>query len=261
MKLLQEHSTIKFKTMKGFIHSTESFGTVDGPGIRYVVFMQGCPMRCQYCHNPDTWEIGKGQEITSDKIITEYNKNRAFYSKGGITVTGGEPLLQIDFLIDLFKKAKFKNIHTCIDTSGITFNPQNISYTNKLDELMRYTDLCMLDIKHIDSEKHTKLTGKDNKNILLFAKYLEAKNIPLWVRHIVIEGLTDDPKYLHELGRFIGKLKNLKALDVLPYHTMGVNKYKELGLEYPLEGIPALSQSEAIKAKKTIFEGIYEVRK
>ncbi len=246
--------------MKGFIHSTESFGTVDGPGIRYVVFTQGCPMRCLYCHNPDTWEIGKGQEMSSEKILAEYDKNRSFYKKGGITVTGGEPLLQIDFLIDLFKKAKKESIHTCIDTSGITYNPDNISYTQKLDELMRYTDLCMLDIKHIDNEKHKYLTGKDNSNILLFAKYLESKKIPLWIRHIIVEGITDNPEDLRNLGRFIGSLKNLRALDVLPYHTMGVNKYKELGIEYPLKDIPALPKSEAVKAKKFILEGIQEVR-
>ncbi len=217
-------------------------------------------MRCLYCHNPDTWEIGKGQEISSEEIIAEYNKNRSFYKKGGITVTGGEPLLQVDFLIDLFTKAKNENIHTCIDTSGITYSPENLTHIARLDELMKYTDLVMLDIKHIDSEKHKALTAKDNKNILLFAKYLEGKNIPLWVRHIIVEGYTDDPKYLKELGRFIGTLKNLKALDVLPYHTMGVNKYKELGMEYPLEGIPALPKSEAVKAKKFILEGIREVR-
>lgn len=246
--------------MKGFIHSQESFGTVDGPGIRYVIFMQGCPMRCLYCHNPDTWEIGKGEEITVGEILDEYKKNRSFYKKGGITVTGGEPLLQIDFLIDLFKKAKNENIHTCIDTSGITYNPDNVSYIEKLDELMSYTDLVMLDIKHIDSEKHKHLTGKDNKNILLFAKYLESKNIPLWVRHIIVKGYTDDPEYLNKLGLFIGTLKNLKALDVLPYHTMGVNKYKELGIEYPLEGIPALPKSEAVKAKQFILDGIQKIR-
>ena len=247
--------------MKGFIHSQESFGTVDGPGIRYVVFMQGCPMRCQYCHNPDTWEIGSGQETTSDEIISEYNKNRSFYSKGGITVTGGEPLLQIDFVTDLFKKAKENGIHTCIDTSGITYNPSNKAYTEKLDNLMKYCDLVMLDIKHIDSQKHKLLTGCDNANILLFAKYLEEKNIPVWIRHIIVKGLSDDPKDLLNLGKFIGTLKNLKALDVLPYHTMGVSKYKELGIPYPLEGLPALSLNDAISAKKIILQGVQQVRK
>jgi pyruvate formate lyase activating enzyme len=246
--------------MKGYIHSTESFGTVDGPGIRYVVFMQGCPLRCIYCHNPDTWKIGAGQEIAADEILAEYRKNRSFYSKGGITVTGGEPLLQIDFLIDLFKKAKSENIHTCIDTSGVTYNPESKDYVAKLDVLMQYTDLCMLDIKHIDPEKHKAITGKANTNILLFAKYLERKNIPVWIRHIIISGITDDPNDLKKLGNFIGTLKNLKALDVLPYHTLGVGKYKELNIPYPLEGLPPLPVSEAIKAKNYILKGIHQVR-
>ena len=243
--------------MTGRIHSLESFGTVDGPGIRYVVFTQGCPMRCMYCHNPDTWDINGGREVTVEEILSEFNANRDFYAKGGITVTGGEPLLQMDFLTELFKQAKSQGIHTCIDTSGITFNPQN---TEKMDILMSYTDLVMLDIKHMDNEEHIKLTGKSNTNILQFAKYLEEHKIPLWVRHIIVEGITDKPEYLTRLGRFIGSLKNLSALDVLPYHTMGVNKYKELGIPYKLEGVPALPLSEAVKAKQYILQGIREVK-
>lgn len=246
--------------MTGYIHSKESFGTVDGPGIRYVLFMQGCPLRCIYCHNPDTWEVGKGEKITPDEVLQEFNKNRSFYSKGGITVTGGEPLLQVDFLTELFKKAKAENIHTCIDTSGITYNTHNPAYMQKLDELMKYTDLVMLDIKHIDPESHKKLTSKDNSRIIEFAKYLETKKIPLWVRHIIIEGYTDDRGDLIKLGEFIGKLKNLKALDVLPYHTMGVNKYKEMGISYPLEGMEALPMEKAVEAKKYILEGIKRTR-
>ena len=243
--------------MTGRIHSLESFGTVDGPGIRYVVFTQGCPMRCMYCHNPDTWDPNSGREVTVEEILSEFNANRDFYAKGGITVTGGEPLLQMDFLTELFKQAKSQGIHTCIDTSGITFNPQN---TEKMDILMSYTDLIMLDIKHIDNEEHIKLTGKSNTNILQFAKYLEERKKPLWVRHIIVEGITDKPEYLTRLGRFIGSLKNLSALDVLPYHTMGVNKYKELGIPYKLEGVPALPLSEAVKAKQYILQGIREVK-
>ena len=246
--------------MTGYIHSRESFGTVDGPGIRYVLFMQGCPLRCIYCHNPDTWETGKGEKITPDEVLQEFNKNRSFYSKGGITVTGGEPLLQVDFLTELFKKAKAENIHTCIDTSGITYNTDNPAYMQKLDELMKYTDLVMLDIKHIDPESHKKLTSKDNSRVLDFAKYLETKKIPLWVRHIIIEGYTDKPEDLRKLGEFIGKLKNLKALDVLPYHTMGVNKYKEMGISYPLEGMEALPMEKAVEAKKYILEGVKKTR-
>ncbi len=246
--------------MTGYIHSKESFGTVDGPGIRYVLFMQGCPLRCIYCHNPDTWETGKGEKITPDEVLQEFNKNRSFYSKGGITVTGGEPLLQVDFLTELFKKAKTENIHTCIDTSGITYNTDNPAYMQKLDELMKYTDLVMLDIKHIDPESHKKLTSKDNSRVLDFAKYLETKKICLWVRHIIIEGYTDKPEDLRKLGEFIGKLKNLKALDVLPYHTMGVNKYKEMGISYPLEGMEALPMEKAVEAKKYILEGVKKTR-
>lgn len=246
--------------MKGYIHSQESFGTVDGPGLRYVVFFQGCPMRCQYCHNPDTWEVKKGTEVTVEEIIKNYNKNRSFYQKGGLTVTGGEPLLQIDFLLELFKAAKEEKIHTCIDTSGITYRPENSNYLKKLEELMKYTDLVMLDIKQIDPEKHKKLTGQENQGILAFAKYLEDKKIPLWIRHVVVPGISDDREDLKNLGRFIGSLKNLKALDVLPYHTMGVNKYKELGLTYPLEGVEALPKEKAAEAKAVILEGIREVR-
>ena len=245
--------------MTGYIHSKESFGTVDGPGIRYVLFMQGCPLRCIYCHNPDTWQVGSGTPITVDEVIEEFNKNKPFYKNGGITVTGGEPLLQIDFLTELFKRAKSESIHTCIDTSGIVYNPQNKELTEKIDELLNYTDLVMLDIKHIDTKKHKDITGSGNENILEFAKRLEKANIPLWVRHIIIEGYTDKPEDLIALGEFIGKLKNLKALDVLPYHTMGVGKYTELGISYPLEGMEALPVSKAVESKKYILQGIKNV--
>ena len=246
--------------MKGYIHSQESFGTVDGPGIRYVLFMQGCPMRCLYCHNPDTWEIGRGEEVTAEEIIENWKKNRSFYRNGGITITGGEPLLQVDFLIELFSLAKKEGIHTCIDTSGITYSETNTSYIEKLDTLMQYTDLVMLDIKHIDPACHMALTSKDNAGILAFAKYLECKRIPLWIRHVIVKGYTDDPTYLYKLGTFIGGLKNLEALDVLPYHTMGEVKYKELGIDYPLKGLPSLDKSEATKAKQYILAGIRDVR-
>ncbi len=247
--------------MKGYIHSKESFGTVDGPGIRYVLFMQGCPMRCLYCHNPDTWEVGAGKEITVDEVMSDYQKNSSFYKNGGLTVTGGEPLLQVDFLTELFIAAKKKGIHTCIDTSGITFSETNTEYIKKLDKLMEYTDLVMLDIKHIDPQRHMELTKKDNSGILAFARYLNIKNIPLWVRHVVVPTITDDPIYHERLGEFLGTLKNLKALDVLPYHTMGVNKYNELGLEYPLSHLEALPKGEAVKAKANIVRGIQRVRK
>ncbi len=247
--------------IKGYIHSKESFGTVDGPGVRYVLFMQGCPMRCIYCHNPDTWQFGVGEEITADEVIAEFEKNRPFYKGGGITATGGEPLMQTEFLTELFCKAHERGIHTCIDTSGVTYNENSETYLEKLDLLMKYTDLVMLDIKHINSEVHKSLTGKPNENIIAFARYLEKREIPLWVRHVIVEGYTDSPDDLYRLGRFIGTLKNLKALDVLPYHSMGETKYKALGLDYALEGLPSLSKESAAEAKEHIIKGIREARK
>ena len=247
--------------MNGFVHSTESFGTVDGPGVRFVIFLQGCPMRCQYCHNPDTWKMNGGSLRSAQSLIQEYERNKAFYKKGGITVTGGEALMQIDFLLELFRLAKQKNIHTCLDTSGITYHPGTSSYNEKLDKLMALTDLVMLDIKHIDPEKHRELTGHDNRGILAFAKYLAEKKVPVWIRHVVVPGITDDPKQLARLGAFIGTLPNVTALDVLPYHIMGITKYQELDIPYPLEGVEPATQEQAKKAKQIILTAIWQVRR
>lgn len=244
--------------VKGYIHSTESFGTVDGPGIRFVVFMQGCPMRCLYCHNPDTWRTTGGTEVTVDYIIDQFLSYKEFMKDGGITLTGGEPLLQMDFVIEVFKACKKKGIHTCLDTSGITFNPKD---TSKFDELIKYTNLVMLDIKHIDEQKHKALTGHSNKNILAFAEYLRDNDIDIWIRHVVVPNVTQNDDDLYRLGRFLGTLKNMKALDVLPYHTMGKVKYEKLGMEYPLGDIPPLSQEDAIKSRDIIFRGIVDTIK
>ena len=247
--------------MNGFIHSTESFGTVDGPGVRFVVFLQGCPMRCQYCHNPDTWKMNTGSVRSAQSLIQEYERNKAFYSKGGITVTGGEALMQIDFLLELFTLARQKKIHTCLDTSGVTYRPGQSSYNEKLDALMEVTDLVMLDIKHIDPEGHKVLTGHDNGNILAFAKYLEEKQIPVWIRHVLVPGITDDAALLTRLGTFLGTLSNVKALDVLPYHIMGVTKYDQLGMAYPLKDVPPATKEQAANAKKIILTAYWKQRR
>lgn len=247
--------------MSGRIHSLESFGTVDGPGVRFVVFVQGCPMRCAYCHNPDTWPMTGGTIMEASEIIDQYERNKGFYRGGGITVTGGEPLMQIDFLIELFTLAKEKGIHTCIDSSGIAFKKDNAAFMEKLDKLMPLTDLVMLDIKHIDPEKHMELTSQPNEGILDFARYLSDKGVAMWIRHVVVPGITDDDEYLFKLGYFIGDLKNLKALDVLPYHTMGKPKYDNLGIEYKLKDVPAMDKKKVIEKKQVILNGVKERRK
>lgn len=246
--------------MQGRIHSLESFGTVDGPGVRFVVFVQGCPMRCAYCHNPDTWEMNAGTLMEPAYIIEQYERNISFYKGGGITVTGGEPLMQVDFLTELFTLAKEKNIHTCIDTSGIAFNPDNAALMAKMDRLMELTDLVMLDIKHIDPEKHLELTAQPNTNILKFAEYLNQRKVDMWIRHVVVPGITDDDEYLFQLGYFIGQFDNLKALDALPYHTMGENKYEKLGIAYKLAGVPAMDKKILLDKKQVILNGIKKRR-
>ena len=247
--------------MNGFVHSTESFGTVDGPGVRFVVFLQGCPMRCQYCHNPDTWKMNTGSLRSAQSLIRDYQRNAAFYTKGGITVTGGEALMQLDFVLELFRLARESGIHTCLDTSGVTYRPGDSDYNRKLDALMEVTDLVMLDIKHMDPEGHKALTGHDNAGILAFVRYLEQRKVPTWIRHVVVPGITDDPGQLTRLGEFIGTLGNVTALDVLPYHIMGTTKYKELGIPYPLEGVEPATRQQAMEAKKIILAAYWKVRR
>ena len=247
--------------MLGYIHSTESFGTVDGPGVRFVIFLQGCPMRCQYCHNPDTWELNTGTQRTAQSLIRDFQRNAAYYAKGGITVTGGEALLQIDFLLELFTLAKEKGIHTCLDTSGITYHPDNTAHLEKLDRLMELTDLVLLDIKHIDPAAHKAFTGHDNGRILAFARYLADKKVPVWIRHVVVPGITDDPAALTRLGTFLSTLPNVQALDVLPYHVLGVSKYEELGIDYPLAGVEPATQAQAREAKKIILQSYRQARR
>ncbi len=244
--------------MKGYVHSIDSFGTVDGPGIRMVIFMQGCPLRCSYCHNPDTWQTNTGTVMTVPEIMAKYEKTKML-TKGGITLTGGEPLLQKEFATQLFKECKRKNIHTCIDTSGATFTEKS---KKDFDELMQFTDLVLLDIKHIDTTQHEIMTGAKNENILNFAKYLSQIEKPVWIRHVVIENITLKEEYLLKLGAFLAQLKNIKALDILPYHTMAVDKYKKLNMVYPLEGVEATSSQRTSYALSIIVEGMkQEIKK
>ena len=244
--------------MKGYIHSIETTGTVDGPGLRYVVFLQGCPLRCMYCHNPDTWTIGdetNSKVMDATDIIKDYQRYKNFLKSGGLTVTGGEPLMQIDFVIELFTLAKKENIHTCLDTSGITFNKNSDTILEKFNTLLSVTDLIILDLKHIDNEEHIKLTKQSNNNVINFLNYLQEHNKDTWIRHVVVPGITLNDKYLYELGYFLGKYSIIKALDILPYHNMAIEKYKELDLFYPLIDTPIPTSEEMKYAKNLIISG------
>lgn len=238
--------------MEGLIHSFESFGTVDGPGVRYVVFFQGCPMRCKYCHNPDTWNFAEGMRLEADEVIAKFERNRSFYRTGGITATGGEPLMQIDFLTELFAKAKERGIHTCLDTSGILYDEDKKELMAKFEKLFWVTDLVMLNIKHIEEKAHRELTGQSNRNVIAFAQALEQAQVPVWIRHVVVPGITFEEQALTELGKFIKTLSNFEKLEALPYHTMGKVKYESLGIEYPLGDTPQLTKEEADYAKRLI---------
>ncbi len=235
--------------MTGNIHSIESFGTVDGPGVRFVVFFQGCTMRCKYCHNPDTWSFALGTHYTPEEIIKKMTRNIEFYESGGITATGGEPMCQLDFLTELFALAKSKGINTCLDTSGIMFDESRIE---KIDALLQVCDLVMLDIKHINENQHIRLTGVSNKNTLAFAKYLNKKQKQMRIRYVLVPTLTDSEADLVELGNFLKEFSNLEKIEVLPYHTLGKVKYESLGIKYPLENIPEANADMAKKALEII---------
>lgn len=239
---------------KGYVHSLESFGSVDGPGIRFVIFLQGCPMRCQFCHNPDAWVVNRNKEMTADELLDQAERYRNYWGdEGGITVSGGEALMQIDFLIELFRKAHERGINTCLDTSAQPFSRRELWF-QKFEELMKHTDTILLDIKHIRDEEHRKLTKWSNQNILDCARYLSDIHKTVWIRHVLIPGITDNDTYLHELVDFLKTLNNIERIDVLPYHTLGTYKYEELGIAYPLKEIGPPTTERIENANRILAE-------
>lgn len=236
----------------GNIHSVESFGSADGPGVRYIVFLKGCNMRCKYCHNPDTWAAAGGQLQTPEEVLKKALRYKSYWrNNGGITVSGGEALLQIDFVTELFRLAKEKGIHTCLDTSGNPFTREE-SFYFRFEQLMQVTDLFMLDIKHIDDGAHRKLTGQTNENILAMARCLSDHGKAMWIRHVLVPGITDDEEQLTKLRAFIDTLESVERVEILPYHTLGVFKWKELGIPYGLEGVNPPTDEQIWRAKKIL---------
>lgn len=236
--------------MRGYIHSFETFGTVDGPGIRFVAFMQGCLLKCKYCHNRDTWQVGSGQQYEVQEVIDKILKCKPYIdsSNGGVTISGGEPLLQSKFLIELFKELKKHNIHTALDTAG------SMQINEDIEELLKYTDLVILDIKHIDDQKCINLTGMSNKNELDFAKYCSESQIKVWIRQVLIPGYTDEEADLKKTREFIDSLKTVEKVEVLPYHDLGKFKWTELGLEYSLEGVKSPTEEQIKKAEEILIK-------
>lgn len=241
--------------VQGRIHSIETFGTVDGPGIRFVLFMQGCLMRCLYCHNPDTWNVKGGQLKTADEILNEILKYRVYYKDtGGLTISGGEACLQLDFVLELFALCKKQGIHTCLDTSGITFDIKDDRYLR----LTEVCDLILLDMKQMNSAKHKVLCGFENERVFAFASFLDQHHVPVWIRHVLVPEYTDDDDHLLAMRSWINTLSNVEKVEVLPYHTMGIVKYQNLGLAYPLEGVEAPSAESIARAREILSGDKYE---
>lgn len=239
-------------SIKGKIHTLESFGAADGPGVRFVVFLKGCNMRCKYCHNPDTWAGTVYEEWTAEDLLKRVLRCKDYWGEnGGITVSGGEPLLQMEFVTEFFRLAKEQGIHTALDTSGNPFTKAEPFFL-RFNELMKYTDLVILDIKEIDSERHKAVTGKDNANILEMAEYLSEINMPVWIRYVLVPEYTDFDEDLNRLKCFTDKLSNVERIEVLPYHTLGVFKWENLGMKYELDGISPPSEERIKNACKVL---------
>lgn len=243
--------------IKGYVHSLETFGLVDGPGVRFVVFLQGCSMRCQFCHNPETWHSG-GEEWTAEKLWQKaYRYKQYWKSNGGVTVSGGEPLLQIDFLIEFFKLAKKAGVHTALDTAGQPFSTDQ-AWLEKFKTLMEYTDLVLLDLKQMDDEGHKTLTGRTNSNILEMAKWLSDNGTKMWIRHVLVPNLTDDEDDLQKMQQFISTLKTVERVEVLPYHTLGLAKWVKLGMDYPLDGVKVPTEEQVKRAEEILHTADYQ---
>ena len=238
--------------MVGYVHSTESFGTVDGPGIRFVFFLQGCKLRCKYCHNPDTWTLNAGKTMTIDDAVKEVLKYKHYISNGGVTLSGGEPLLQLDFVIELCKKLKENGIHVAVDTSGATFDYTDTELAKKYRELISHVDLFLLDIKHIDSDKHKQITGVGNENTLAFAKFLSDNEKSVWIRYVLCPTLSDEESDIIKLKSFINTLNKVDKIEILPYHSLGEIKYEKLGLPYSLKGIKPPLKEQVDRAKEIL---------
>lgn len=240
----------------GRIHSIESFAAADGPGVRSIVFLSGCNLRCRYCHNPDTWAKDEFQLMSSDEILAKVERFRSYWGEnGGLTVSGGEPLLQPDFLVELFEKARARGVDTCLDTAGEPFS-RDPSWLSRFDRLMAATNLVLLDVKHVDSAAHERLTGRPNANILDCARYLSDAGTPVWIRYVLVPGVNSDDETVSRTADFLRTLKNVRRVEVLPYHTLGVFKWRKLGIPYGLEGVKPPSPELTARVREALSAAV-----
>lgn len=242
--------------MKGRVHSMESMGLVDGPGIRTVVFLQGCNLRCQYCHNPDTWDLDGGKEMSAQEIANKVKRFKPYFKDtGGVTFSGGEPLLQKDFLLEMLKLCKAENIHTCVDTAGYA--------KGDFSDILKYIDLILFDIKHEDIDMYKNVTRREQQTSLDFLSQAQKAGVPLWIRHVVVPGLTDDEEHIKKLGEYISTLQNVQKVELLPFHQLGANKYQGLGIKYPLEGVQPMDKelTKKLESMLKISANLQEVEK
>ena len=238
--------------MTGYVHQLESFGCADGPGSRFIIFLSGCPLRCKFCHNPDTWKMTSGTLWETDDLVKEAMSCKEYWgAKGGVTVSGGEPLSQIDFLTELFTKFKALGVNTCIDTSGAPFTTEG-EWFKKFEKLMEVTDILLMDIKHIDEKEHIELTGKSGKNIKEMFYYLDKINKPIWIRHVLVPGITENDEYLTRTRDFIRTLHNVQRVEILPYHSLGITKYQDLGIDYVLKDTVSPTPESVANARKIL---------
>jgi len=234
--------------MVGYINKIETMGLVDGPGIRTVVFMQGCALRCLFCHNPETWELKKGDEYTPLALASKIKRYKNYYGEdGGVTFSGGEPLLQSEFLIETCKLLKEENINICLDTSGVGTN---------IDEVLDLVDLVIFDVKAIDDVGYSKMTGLSINKSLAFLDLCQKKNKKLWIRQVIIPGINDTKEYIMKLADFLKNVQNIEKIELLPYHTMGVNKYKDLNINYPLKDTESMDKIRCKELEKLLVENI-----
>ena len=258
---MQRCEPMEGESICGYVNSVETFGSVDGPGVRFVAFLQGCPMRCRYCHNPETWSPGGAdgaEQYTAQALFAHAYRYRSYWGKkGGVTLSGGEPLLQLDFVTEVFRLAHEKGVHTALDTSGAPFEPDAPGYLARVDRLLQYTDLVILDLKEFDAAKHKALTGRPNDNILAMAAYLSAKGVPLWIRHVLVPGLTDDEAGLRALDEFIATLSTVERVEILPYHALALPKWQKLGIPYTLGDAQSPTEAQVHRAEALLHVDSY----